>query len=161
MAAKVNVGDGKKARFWDAPWLDGRQPMDIAPLVYEGSNRKKCTVHKALYAEFWFSQFNTQNGLSLEHIVQFANLWEMLQSIHLDPNNEDSISWKFTNDGIYSSESAYGMQFFGQTKSSITSLVRKPWAPPKCKSFAWLIIQNRVWTADRLQRRGWPNCGIL
>jgi hypothetical protein len=31
-------------------------------------------------------------------------------------------------------------------------------APPKCKLFAWLIIQNRVWTADRLQKRGWPSC---
>ena len=34
------------------------------------------------------------------------------------------------------------------------------WAPPKHKFFAWLIIQDRVWTADRLQRRGWPNCGL-
>ena len=24
----------------------------------------------------------------------------------------------------------------------------------------WLIIHNRVWTADRLQRRGWPNCNL-
>jgi hypothetical protein len=23
-----------------------------------------------------------------------------------------------------------------------------------------LINQNRVWTVDRLQRRGWPNCGL-
>jgi hypothetical protein len=32
-----------------------------------------------------------------------------------------------------------------QTNSCMTSLVWKPWAPPKCKTFAWLIIQNRVW----------------
>jgi hypothetical protein len=25
--------------------------------------------------------------------------------------------------------------------------------------FVWLILRDRVWTADRLQRRGWPNCG--
>ena len=30
-------------------------------------------------------------------------------------------------------------------------------ASPKCKFFAWLIIQNCVWTNDRLERRGWPN----
>ena len=39
-------------------------------------------------------------------------------------------------------------------------MVWKVWAPPKYKFFAWLIIQDRVWTADRLQRRGWPNCGL-
>jgi hypothetical protein len=27
------------------------------------------------------------------------------------------------------------------------------------KTFAWLILQNRTWTADRLIRSGWPNCG--
>ena len=43
--------------------------------------------------------------------------------------------------------------------SDLPCLVWKPWAPPKCKIFAWLIIQNRVWTADRLAKRGWPNCG--
>jgi hypothetical protein len=34
------------------------------------------------------------------------------------------------------------------------------WAPPKLKFFAWLILQNRVWMADRLARHGWPNCGL-
>jgi hypothetical protein len=33
------------------------------------------------------------------------------------------------------------------------------WAPPKCNTFAWLILQNRMWMADRLIRRGWPNRG--
>ena len=37
-------------------------------------------------------------------------------------------------------------------------MVWKNRAPPKCKFFAWLVINNRIWTADRLQRRGWPNC---
>ena len=31
---------------------------------------------------------------------------------------------------------------------------------PEMQIHTWLIIQNRVRTADQLQRRGWPNCGI-
>lgn len=30
-------------------------------------------------------------------------------------------------------------------------------APPKCRFFTWLMLQNRIWTAARLQLRGWPN----
>lgn len=36
-------------------------------------------------------------------------------------------------------------------------LVWRVWAPSKIKFFLWLFLQERVWTADRLQRRGWPN----
>jgi hypothetical protein len=39
------------------------------------------------------------------------------------------------------------------------SAVWNNWAPPKCKTFAWLILQSKVWTSDHLLRRGWPNCG--
>ena len=30
----------------------------------------------------------------------------------------------------------------------------KSWAPGKCKTFVWLAIRNRCWTADRLEKRG-------
>jgi hypothetical protein len=30
----------------------------------------------------------------------------------------------------------------------------------KKKIFAWLLMQNRIWTADRFQKRGSPNCGF-
>jgi hypothetical protein len=30
----------------------------------------------------------------------------------------------------------------------------KSWAPPKCKTFLWLAMLKKCWTADRLQKRG-------
>jgi hypothetical protein len=39
------------------------------------------------------------------------------------------------------------------------TVVWKAWAPPKVKHHAWIALQNRLWTAHRLQKRGWPNCG--
>jgi hypothetical protein len=110
--------------------------------------------------DFWVSQINIQHGLSIDHIVQFTSLWKILQLTILLPNTPDTIYWKLTNDGCYSSKLAYAMQFWGHTTSWMTSLVWRPWASPKCKTFAWLVIQNRVWTADRLQKRGWLNCAI-
>uniref|UniRef100_A0ACD6AK31 Uncharacterized protein n=1 Tax=Avena sativa TaxID=4498 RepID=A0ACD6AK31_AVESA len=159
-ATTVIVGDGEKVLFWEASWLDGMRPKDVAPLIFEISRKKKCSVLCALHNDFWVSQINTQNGLSLEHLEQFYKLWEKLVNVSLHPQRPDAISWKLTNDGLYSAKSAYNMQFLGLTTSLMPPLVWKPWATPKCKFFAWLVLQNRVWTADRLARRGWPNCGL-
>jgi hypothetical protein len=117
-------------------------------------------VCKALDEDFWVSKINTQEGLSVDHIQQFYKLWEMLANVLLDNESEDSITWKFTNNGCYSAKSAYNMQFLGLTTSTMPTFVWKSWAPQKCKTFTWLILQNRVWTADRLEKRGRPNCGL-
>ena len=116
-------------------------------------------VCKALENEFWVSQINTQDGLSMEHISQFVNLWEMIDGVQLQHDIPDTILWKLNNNGLFSSQSAYKMQFLVHTSSTMPALVWKSWAPPKYKIFTWLILQNRIWTADRLTRRGWPNCG--
>jgi hypothetical protein len=152
-ATKFTIGNGKRALLWEASWINGSIPKDIAPLIFDLSKTKRCAVAKTLEEDLWISQINYQNGLSIDHLIQFTKLWEMVQEVHLDPNTMDSILWKFTNDGSYSSKTTYNMQFFGHTKSSMPSLVWKPWASPKCKTFSWLIIQNRVWMEDRLERR--------
>ena len=99
-------------------------------------------------------------GLYLAQIEQFADLWEKVSTVALEEEVEDSIIWKFSKDGTYSPSSAYKAQFEGLTSSDLVQSVWRVWAPPRCKFFAWLVLQNRVWTSDRLIRRGWPNCGL-
>ena len=60
----------------------------------------------------------------------------------------------------YSAASAYRAQFLGMVLSPLDKMVWKVWATPKVKFFAWLALQDRVWTADRLAKRGWPNCDL-
>jgi hypothetical protein len=45
-------------------------------------------------------------------------------------------------------------------ESNMNNLVWKPWATPKAKNHAWLVLQNRLWAADRLRKRGWDNYGF-
>jgi hypothetical protein len=52
---------------------------------------------------------------------------------------------------------AYIAQFNGRMSSAASKLIWKQWAPSKCKHCAWLLLQNRIWTADWLQIRQWPN----
>jgi hypothetical protein len=159
-ATTVKVGNGNKACFWKSSWLDGLRPMDIAPSIFKITKRKDCTVREAITDNFWISQIKFTEGITPSHIHEFVTLWEKLNGIILDQHTPDRITWKFTNNGSFSTSSAYKMQFEGRTTTPLLKTVWKIWATPKCKFFAWLIIHNRVWTADRLQRRGWPNCGL-
>jgi hypothetical protein len=117
-------------------------------------------VSKAMDNEFWISQIYTHGGVTVEHIAQFTKLWEMAQNVQMDNDTPDKITCKLSNDGSYSSKSAYKLQFQIHVISLMPSLVWKPWAPPKCKIFAWLIIQNRMCTTYRLYIRGWQNFGL-
>ena len=155
-ATIVTVGDGRTASFWSSSWLNGTTPKSIAPKIFEASKKKKRCVKDALNNLTWVADIAV-NDFTLEHMAQFVSLWEHLQNITLQPNTADSISWALTSDGIYSAASAYKAQFIGSNLCSFDNLVWKTWAPPKCRFFAWLVVQNRLWTSDRLAIRGWPH----
>jgi hypothetical protein len=62
-----------------------------------------------------------------------------------------------TPKGEYTTSSAYKAQFHDYAANPALAAIWTTWAPPKCKFFAWLILQDRVWTSDRLARRHWDH----
>lgn len=156
----ITVGNGAKTPFWESPWLLGRKPKNIAPLIFEVSSRKKWKVREAIKHNAWMLKIKPPTVISVEFITQFFTLWMLLDEVHLDALAEDDILWKHTTSGHYSAASAYKAQFIGMVFSPMDQMVWKVWGPPKVKFFAWLALQDRIWTADRLAKRGWPNCGL-
>ena len=94
----------------------GDKPLLIA-------KKNTCIVQKALLNNFWVSQINTQHGLSLGHIQEFALLWERVSGINLVAGVRDTILWKLSTSGEYSASSAYMGQFEGHLKSSMNMSV--------------------------------------
>ena len=80
---------------------------------------------KALQNNFWVYQINTDGITSTTHLTEFVNLWEKISTVHLNHDMADSISWKITNDGIYSASSAYKAQFLGLVDANMQQLVWK------------------------------------
>lgn len=59
--------------------------------------------------------------------------------------------------------SAYKIQFMGSTSSNLKELIWKTPVLAKQKLSAWLCIQDRCLTADKLAKRGWqhdPICSL-
>jgi hypothetical protein len=155
-ATRVTIGDGAKASFWLSSWLDGSPPKDLAPLIFKASRRKNRTVQNALEGHSWVADIDVQ-AFTVEHMEQYIRLWDLLSAVQLSPGTTDSIVWTLTPNGRYSASSAYKAQFMASLPCTFGNLVWKTWAPPKCRFFAWLAVQNRLWTADRLAKRGWPH----
>jgi hypothetical protein len=102
----------------------------------------------------WITDIDLRHaGFTFQHFVEYVRLWSALSHIQLHPDRQDNINWNFKPDGKFTTGSAYHAQFVGATQTNFKQLIWKVWAPPKCKFFAWLAIQNRIWTADRLQAR--------
>jgi hypothetical protein len=158
-ATTIDIGNGHTSSFWHAPWLDGLKPKDIAPKIFESSTRKNWSVFDAIHSGAWVNKIKLDAAFSIDHLSQFIDLWTHLSHVHLHEGVQDDIIWKFMNNGHYSAASAYQMQFLGLVYSPMYKMIWKAWAPPKTKNHAWLALQNKLWTTDRLQKRGWPNCG--
>ena len=155
-STEIRIGDGRKISFWHTAWTAGRRPKDIAPDVYSMSTRKNRKLHEALADNRWIRDIALHPTISSQHLLQFIDLWLIVRDVHLSPGVADTIKWKWTPNGEYSAASTYRAQFLGSVKTKLQPLIWKPWAPQKCKFFAWLIIKNRVWTSDHLATRGCP-----
>jgi hypothetical protein len=68
----------------------------------------------------------------------------------------DGIRWFWTENGAYSSKSAYLEQFKGPYYSFRAKSVWKAHAEGKHNLFAWLFIQTKIFKADKLLLRDWP-----
>jgi hypothetical protein len=75
--------------------------------------------------------------------------------VHLN-DEPDRIRWRWTAHGHYSSKSAYDIQFMGTYCSFNNKAIWRAKAEEKHRLFAWLLIQNKILTADLLQLRNWP-----
>jgi len=148
---KVTVHNGKKASFWNSSWLNGISPATLFPQLHLHSKRKNRTVASALSEDNWIR--DVAHNLSPPILDAFFQLWSIIDSFQpsLTDDGEDTLVWKLSADGLYSSRSAYHAQFIGGTDSLFPSKGWRVWAPAKCKIFLWLLLQDRVWTAARLQ----------
>lgn len=156
-ATRVSVRNGKLASFWKSSWLNGQTPRQLFPHLYKHSKRKNRTVAAALNDDKWV--LDICYNLDFDLLTDFFNLWNLIveENANLFSLEEDQITWTRTTSGIYYAKSAYDIQLDGIIDSACAPLTWKPWAPSKCKFFIWLLLQNRIWTADRLLQRGWPN----
>ena len=157
-AARVEVGNGEKTFFWTDKWVLGRSVENIAPEDYHAVNtmiRATRTVAEGLPECNWIKDI--KKPINIQTFLQAVALWEETRSLHLNPNSEDVWTWTWESNGIYSAKSVYAAHFATNTICEAAKAIWESRAPLKIKFFVWLLFRRRIWTADRLAKRGLPH----
>jgi hypothetical protein len=149
----VTTGNGAVVRFWESPWLGGRALRDIAPRLFRLAWRKNQSFQEDLQDDRW------TRGLwrmtTAEKMAELVVLWSMLQEVQLT-DRPDEIKWWWTSHGAYAAKSAYQAQFFGSYCSFDSKAIWKSKTEDKHCFFAWLLLQCKLLTADKLLKQNWP-----
>lgn len=112
----IIVGNGAKTPFWDSPYLLGRKPKDIAPLIHDASTRKNWRVREVVQDNAWIFKISPSPLFSLSTSANSSPCGRLSNVFHLDDHTEDDIVWKLAESGHYSAASVYRVQFLGRRK---------------------------------------------
>jgi hypothetical protein len=151
---RISIGNGATARFWTDRWLSGMAPAMMAPALYKLAFRKKLSVKDALTQGRWMR--GIERLTTIQEMEELAVLWELVQNVQLS-NSSDTATWTMTANNAYSAKTAYEAQFYGRFILHDLNIVWKAKMEEKVIFFLWLVLQNRLWTADRLSNRGWTH----
>jgi hypothetical protein len=139
--------------FWEARWLNGVSPKDLAPSLFDQARFKFRTVAKELRNWNWIRNLKQTNTEQL--LDEFILLFSALNGVQLS-EDKDAIAWKWTSSGDYSAASAYDIRFLGAVRAFRASTIWKASTEPRCRSFAWLALQGKAPTGDNLMKKNWP-----
>jgi hypothetical protein len=77
----TSVGAGKNTPLWEARWLNGVSPNELAPNIYMQACYKYITVYKALQQLNWIQNLK---WIDMEELLdEFTLLFSTLNDIHL------------------------------------------------------------------------------
>jgi hypothetical protein len=78
-----------------------RSPPKFSPTPLWASEEEEQIVAQGLSNNAWIEALRNKVTTSTQ-IEEFVSLWIRIQHIHLHPEVADSITWKWTPDGIFS-----------------------------------------------------------
>lgn len=86
--------------------------------------------------------------------MQVYSLCQAIAMVDINSAVADQFTWPSDVSGVYTAKSVYRRLCEGYLKSPTATRIWRSWAPLKCKIFAWLATQDRLWTFDRRARHG-------
>jgi hypothetical protein len=136
----VSIGDGRSTAFWEARWLNGISPKEIAPNLYNLARYKRRKVSTEMQSS---NRIKNLTGINSQALIQeYILLYLALSTVQLT-DHSDEIKWNWTMSGKYIVSSTYECQFQGSIGTFPATHIWKAMAEPKCNFFAWLAMHAK------------------
>uniref|UniRef100_J3NA39 CCHC-type domain-containing protein n=1 Tax=Oryza brachyantha TaxID=4533 RepID=J3NA39_ORYBR len=155
LATKFIVGNGTTVNFWKAHWLPGGSIMNSRKCLFSHVEKSNLTVADGVHNNRWVRDI--KGAPSNVAIAEYFAVWDEVQQMMLNPEQEDAVMWKTATNGCFSVAEAYKFFFAANTLVVCGKINWKSHVPTKIKFFMWLAERGRCLTADNLAQRGWPH----
>lgn len=133
--------------------MNGTSPKNFAPNLYLKARFKRRSICQELHNGNWIRNLKDIDSPLL--LQEFVLLFMALADVNLT-DEPDVIKWRWTSNGKYTVASAYEIQFKGAAVLFPATEIWRAITEPKCCFFGWLVMHNKVLTADNMAKRNWP-----
>jgi hypothetical protein len=150
MGFKWKIGNGRRVRFWEDLWLGNSSLAIQYWKLYRFVNEKNKSV-----ASLWDGTV-LKCTFSRSGDTHMLDLWEEVCQIAATiafSEEEDSMIWQFSSNGIYNVQSLYRIINFRGIQPVLVSSIWDIKIPPRVQYFLWLLSKNRLLTRDNLGKR--------
>ncbi|XP_016204110.1 uncharacterized protein LOC107644693 [Arachis ipaensis] len=157
----MEVGDGRRTRFWEDVWIMGGSLKDRYPRLFSVSNQRGSVIGDCGFWDglTWIWNFQWRRELFQWELELVNQLHNTLRIVKLALGREDRVVWKYDKKGIFSTNSFVQMLQVEMAPEDISSynFTRSIWkglVPPRVELFVWFGLIGRVNTKERLRRFG-------
>ncbi|QHO32580.1 uncharacterized protein DS421_8g251040 [Arachis hypogaea] len=157
----MEVGNGRKTRFWEDNWVQGGSLRVHFPRLFSVSSQQNFVIGDCGFWDGleWIWNFQWRRELFQWELELVHQLHERLRPVRMSLENEDAVVWKFDNTGVFSTKSFLQIIQTETLSEEITSysFTRAIWkglVPPRIELFGWFVLVGRINTKERLNRLG-------
>jgi hypothetical protein len=156
LAIVTEVGNGKNTLFWTDRWLLGQSLEQTLPHLFSSvaARARKKTVHASLSDGSWIA--GIRGALTLQVLLEYLHLWELLSTVQLQPEVEDTHIWQFQLLVNIPQNQHMKHYLLGPPNLVLGKEFGRAGPLGNAIFFMWTAAHNRCWTAHRLARRGLP-----
>ncbi|KAL4330044.1 hypothetical protein AHAS_Ahas13G0360700 [Arachis hypogaea] len=119
----MEVGDGRRTRFWEDVWLHCGSLKDRFPRIFSVSNQCGSVIGDCGFWDGleWVWSFQWRRELFQWEVELLSQLHEVLRPVRLANDREDKVVWRYDILGIFSTNSFVQVLQEGMLSEDVTS----------------------------------------